>query len=157
MMLSIEEIQMFEEIQKELLTITTDDVEKLANGEDIDLGEFVITATDDPDDDNVHALVTIDVDEDDEKEATNESMLFERRVRQTKKMGNSNKVVQQTTKRLFGPEGKYRNQVRKIFAIFKKEVKKIAKEMNVPVNQVRSWKITLRDYDDNKQGKKLSR
>ena len=156
-MLSIEEIQMFEEIQKELMMITTDDVEALANGEDVDVGDFVIRATDDPDDDSIHTMVTIDVEEDVEDDEINESLLIERRVRQTTKMGNSNKVVQQTTKELFGPEGKYRSQVRKIFAIFKKEIKKNAKEMNVPVNQVRSWKITLRDYDDNKQGKKLSR
>tara|TARA_R110000803_G_scaffold152965_1_gene217903 strand:+ start:16 stop:447 length:432 start_codon:yes stop_codon:yes gene_type:complete len=127
-----------------LLLITMDDIEKLSNGEEVELGGYKIIVTDDPDDDEIHAFVDLD-----------EGLLLERRIRQTRRMKNSNKVVSSTTKELFGPEGKYETQVKKIFKLFKQEVRRKAKEMGVPVSNVRQWKLTLKDYDNNDVGTKI--
>jgi len=127
-----------------LMLITLGDVEKLSNGEEVIIGGFKVKVTDDPDDNTVHAFVDLD-----------EGILFERRIRQTKRMKNSNKVVSATTKELFGPDGKYEAQVKKIFKLFKMEVRQKAKELGVPVGQVRNWKITLKDYDNADVGSKI--
>lgn len=63
---------------------------------------------------------------------------------------NSGKVVKQTTKELFGENGTHRQMVDKLFVIFKREIRKKAREMNVNLSQVRTWKITLRDLDNPK-------
>ena len=127
-----------------LMLITLGDVEKLSNGEEVVIGGFKVKVSDDPNDDIVHAFVDLD-----------ESILLERRIRQTKRMKNSNKVVSTTTKELFGPDGKYANQIKKIFKLFKMEVRQKAKELGVPVGQVRQWKITLKDYDNPDIGSKI--
>lgn len=99
---------------------------------------------DDEDEDTIAITVDLDIpDEDDLKE----SDLNERRIRQTKKMKNSAKVVRETTEELFGKEGTQRALADKIFKIFKRELKIKSKELGVPLGQVRQWKIVLRDFD----------
>lgn len=143
-MLSLNEHYQIHEKFWPLLLITIDDVEKLSNGEEVVIGGFKVKVSDDPDDNSIHAFVDLD-----------EGVLLERRIRQTRRMKNSNSVVSATTKELFGPDGKYANQVKKIFKLFKAEVRKKAKELGVPVGQVRQWKITLKDYDNTNVGKKI--
>ena len=143
-MLSLKEHNEINEAFWPLMLITMDDVEKLSNGEEVIIGGFKVKVVDDPDDDSIHAFVDLD-----------EGILLEKRIRQTRRMKNSNKVVAATTKELFGPDGKYEAQVKKIFKLFKAEVRKKAKELGVPVNNVRQWKITLKDYDSNDLGKKI--
>lgn len=126
-----------------LVNVTRNDVKKLVNGEDVVIGKFTVNIVNDIGDD-IHAFVDI-----------NEGVLLEKRIRQTKRMKNSNSVVSATNKELFGPDGKYSAQVKKIFKLFKTEVKKKAKELGVPVGNVRNWKITLKDHTSKDLNKKI--
>jgi hypothetical protein len=86
--------------------------------------------------------------------------LEERKIIQTKKMVNSAKVVREATESLFGENGTHRAIADKMFMLFKKECRLKAKDLGVVLGQVNSWKITLRDYDNNKvntttKGKKI--
>jgi len=143
-MLSLKEHKELYEAYWPLLLITMDDIERISNGEEVELGGYKIQVQDDPDDDSIHAFVDLD-----------EGFLLEKRIRQTRRMKNSNAVVSSTTKELFGPDGKYEQQVKKIFKLFKKEVRQKASEMGIPVSNVRQWKITLKDYDNDNVGKKI--
>jgi hypothetical protein len=107
------------------------------------------------DEDNNDIEITVDLDipdEDDIEDDLDESELNERKIRQTKKMKNSAKVVRETTEELFGKDGKARPLADKVFKVFKRELRIKAKELGVSLGQVRQWKITLRDYDSPKEG-----
>lgn len=112
---------------------------------------------DEEDDDTIEITVDLDIpDDEDLEDYVDESELNERRIRQTKKMKNSAKVVRETTEELFGKEGTQRPLADKIFKIFKRELRRKSKELGVPLGQVRQWKITLRDYDNPKEGKTIA-
>lgn len=107
---------------------------------------------------NIEIEVDLDIpDEDDlDDEDLDESELNERKIRQTKKMKNSAKVVRETTEELFGKDGKARPLADKVFKVFKRELKIKAKDLGVQLGQVRKWKITLRDHDDPKEGTSIA-
>ena len=105
------------------------------------------------DDENFDIDINIEFDEDDEDdEELDESGKFIR----TKKIKDSAKVVKQTTDELFGKNGTSKALVGKIFKIFKKTLKKKAKEMNVPLGNIKTHEIKLRDYGNDNVGKTLS-
>ena len=111
------------------------------------------------DDDTIEITVDLDIpnDEDlEDEEDLDESELNERKIRQTRKMKNSAKVVRETTEELFGKDGIARPLADKVFKIFKRELRKKSKDLGVPISQVRQWKITLRDYDNPKEGKTVA-
>ncbi len=105
------------------------------------------------DDDTIEIDVELDIPDEDDLD---ESELNERKIRQTKKMKNSSKVVRETTEELFGKDGTARPLADKVFKIFKRELRKKSKEMGVPLGNVRQWKITLRDYDNPKEGTNIN-
>jgi hypothetical protein len=111
------------------------------------LNEFLYESDENEEDEN-DIEITVDLDIPDEEDIEDEDELSERRIRQTKKMKNSAKVVRETTNELFGKDGKARALADKVFMVFKREMKKKSKQLGVPLGQVRSWKITLRDYDN---------
>tara|TARA_R110000796_G_scaffold192641_1_gene309287 strand:+ start:3290 stop:3679 length:390 start_codon:yes stop_codon:yes gene_type:complete len=118
-----------------------------------------LTEKEEEDDDNIIEIeVELDIpDEDDiEDEELDESELNERKIKQTKKMKNSAKVVRETTEELFGKDGTARPLADKVFKIFKREMRIKAKALGVPLGQVRQWKITLRDYDSPKEGTNIN-
>jgi len=106
------------------------------------------------DENNIEIEVVLDIpdEEDIEDDDLDESQLNERKIRQTKKMKNSAKVVRETTESLFGKEGSSRPLADKIFKIFKRELRIKSKDLGVNLGQVRQWKITLRDYDSPREG-----
>lgn len=124
-----------------LVYITNDQVEKLSRGEDIIINGIKICVTEDP----TLISTTVDIDE----------CLTEARIRVNNRMKNSNKVVSNVTKELFGPDGKYEQQIKKIFLLFKKAIKDKAIELGIPMAQIRTWKITLRDHNNPKEGEKI--
>ena len=109
------------------------------------------------DDETIEITVDLDIaDEDDiDDEDLDESELNERKIRQTRKMKNSAKV-RETTAELFGKDGTARPLADKVFKIFKRELRKKAKDLGVSLGQVRQWKITLRDHDSPKEGTNIS-
>ena len=106
-----------------------------------------------PDDGTIEITVDLDIPEEElDEEGLDESELNERKIRQTRKSKNSAKVVRETTEELFGKDGTARPLADKVFKVFKRELRQKAKEMGVQLGQVRTWKITLRDYDNPKNG-----
>lgn len=118
------------------------------------LNEFLYESEENDEDENdIEITVDLDIpDEDDIDDEDIEEDLNERRIKQTKKMKNSAKVVRETTEELFGKDGKARPLADKVFKVFKREMRRKSKELGVPLGQVRSWKITLRDYDNPQTG-----
>jgi len=107
-------------------------------------------------DDSIEIEVDLDIPDEDDIEDLDESELNERKVRFTKKMKNSAKVVRETTEELFGKEGSARPLADKVFKIFKRELRIKAKELGVSLGQVRTWKIVLRDIDNPKVNTNIS-
>lgn len=77
----------------------------------------------------------------------NYEYIFEgmRPKRQSKRKRAANAVKAQATKALSGSDSPVSGAVKKIFMMFKKEVRKKAKELKTPVTGVNTDKITIRN------------
>ena len=99
----------------------------------------------DADIDTISIDVQLDIEDLDE---STQNYIFERMRKPRKREINSAKVTRVATENLFGKEGTARPMANKIFKLFKREIRETAKKLNVPISQVKQFKITLRDYDD---------
>ena len=158
------------ELQKELdkgieieleHTDSKDKAEEIAKDHLIEFPDYYTRLIDmekdaEDEDDTIEITVDLDIPNDEDLEDyVDESGLNERNIRHNKRTINSSKVVRETTEELFGKEGTHRDLADRLFKVFKKEIRRKAKDLRVPINQVRQWKITLRDFDDNKVNTKI--
>jgi len=100
--------------------------------------------------------ITVDLDIPNMDDLDEDSIVTENKIRFTKKMTDSSKVVRETTEELFGKEGSARPLADKIFQLFKRELRKKSKDLGVSFGNVRQWKITLRDYDNPRIGTNIN-
>lgn len=121
---------------------------KLINekAEDIDMDNIADIVIDIEDEEYEEIDITKGELEDDGKDNDTEENpeIYERRMRVTKKMRKSNKVVAAVSKDLFGPTGTHRDKVEKLFKIFRKALREKAAQMKVSPSLVKNTKLVLR-------------
>ena len=66
------------------------------------------------------------------------------RIRMTKKMQKANTVKAAVSRKLLGEDSPIKNQIEKIFKVFKREIRKEAASQGVPLNTINLDKISIR-------------
>jgi hypothetical protein len=78
----------------------------------------------------------------------NDEEVNERMRKPRKREINSGKVTRVATENLFGENGSARPLAEKMFKLYKREIRQVAKDLGVSISQVKQFKITIRDYDN---------
>ena len=123
----------------------------IENAEDIDfdnVDDIVIDLKDDEEEEDDVDITKGEMEDDGKDKDPYEPSIYENRRlrggRITKRTIQSNKVVSQVSKELFGENGIHRNKVEILFKLYRTALRKKAAEMKVPASRVKNTKLVLR-------------